>query len=898
MRVCDDHIKEMMGEITRRTAIEAELHEKLKANSEALDALQTLVATAPIGVTFIDPEKRYRLINDYLAEMNGFPAAAHIGHTIAQMVPGIASISEKLFQQVMDTNLPIIDYEIKGMTSRSPETERAWLSSWYPVRGRNGQRLGVGVVVREITERKRAQELQSLLSNIVESSNDAIISLRLDGTIFSWNPAAERMFNYRAAEVAEKTAAMLVPAERINEAAGFLDILKRGDNAVSAVETVLIRKGGAPIDVALSAFAIKDASGNVKGISAIIRDITERKRVENDLKQKGELLETIFDHIPVMLDLIDERGQIRFANRQWKESLGWSLEDAQDRDLFQEMFPDPDYRTVVMDYIRNPPKGFSDFQLRARDGHVVDTSWANVILSDGTSIGIGIDITERRRVEAERARLVDIIEATSDLVSVADRDERVCYMNQAGRRLVGYGANEDLSQTKIADYHPAWAYQIVSEQAIPSALRDGVWMGDTAMRTREGHEIPISQVIIAHEDRLGGNKLISTIARDISERRKAEEAQQEADRRKDEFLAMLSHELRGPLAPIRNAAQILKDLGLPDSRVQRAQAIIDRQVNHLARLVDDLLDVSRLIHGKIALQEKSLDCADLVASALEVSRPFIDSRRHELIVSLPPERLLIWGDELRLTQVIENLLNNAAKHTPEGGRIGLDVHAQDSQVVFCVRDTGEGIPQDLLPHVFDLFTQGDHGLDRSQGGLGVGLTIVKKLVELHGGQVEVRSANKPGAGSEFIVRLPLRSRAAATTLAGAVENEAGMPGEPKRILVVDDNSDFTNSLVDWLGLNGHEVKAAPDGPTALEVAGEFQPEIVLLDIGLPGMDGYEVARRLRASPPARTAFLCAVTGYGQQKDQARAEAAGFDDYLVKPLYPDELKKLLARCRPR
>jgi signal transduction histidine kinase/DNA-binding response OmpR family regulator len=366
---------------------------------------------------------------------------------------------------------------------------------------------------------------------------------------------------------------------------------------------------------------------------------------------------------------------------------------------------------------------------------------------------------------------------------------------------------------------------------------------------------------------------------------------QRADLQKNEFLSMLAHELRNPLAPIRNAIYLLRQRPDADPELRAIQGMIERQVQHLIRLVDDLLDVSRITRGKIRLQVEPITLSAVVARAVEISRPHIDARRHELTVQLPEQPLVVRGDPVRLAQVVGNLLNNAAKYTEEGGRIWLTVEQNGAEAVLRVRDTGVGIPAEMLVSVFELFTQVEHSLDRAHGGLGIGLTLVRQLVQLHGGRVHAASAGL-GRGSEFVVHLPLLDKA------DLPEHPAARPRAAeaslgRRVLVVDDNHDAAESLAMVLRLNGHAVSVCHDGPTALSMALATRPEVVLLDIGLPEMDGYEVARRLRACPGPNGMLLIAVTGYGQEQDVRRSRAAGFDHHLVKPVDLGALAGLLA-----
>jgi PAS domain S-box-containing protein len=384
------------------------------------------------------------------------------------------------------------------------------------------------------------------------------------------------------------------------------------------------------------------------------------------------------------------------------------------------------------------------------------------------------------------------------------------------------------------------------------------------------------------------NALCMVVA-DLTEQKKNQDLQT-ANRRKDEFLAMLAHELRNPLAPIQNAVSVLQHLGLVDEKLTFATEVIGRQVHHLSRLVDDLLDVSRITLGKIKLQKEPVELATIIARAVETSRPLIDPRGHRLTLALPPERLRVEADATRLTQVIGNLLTNAAKYTDDGGEIALTTNREGSEIVVCVRDTGMGMAPDLLPHVFDLFTQGDRSLARSEGGLGIGLTLVRRLVELHGGMVEAHS-DGPGRGSEVLIRLPVLGEELQPVDRGhRSEEPSGSAG--RRVLIVEDNIDGAGMLAMLLKLMGHQVSVAHSGTEALKAADVSRPEVVLLDIGLPGMNGYEVAKRLRAQPDFANTVLIAMTGYGQEEDKQQSRAAGFNHHLVKPVGREMLQLLL------
>ena len=389
-------------------------------------------------------------------------------------------------------------------------------------------------------------------------------------------------------------------------------------------------------------------------------------------------------------------------------------------------------------------------------------------------------------------------------------------------------------------------------------------------------------------------RLYRSLEHEIARSREAEEELQDANRRKDEFLAMLSHELRNPLAPIRNAVELMRRVGTNEQRVVMARDVIDRQVTQLARLVDELLDVSRISQGKIVLKKEPVELAKIVAAAVETVRPMIEAREQRLAVEVSPRPVWLLGDFARLSQVVANLLNNACKYTPEGGRIRLVAAADHGFATLTVEDNGTGIEGELLPKVFELFVQGERGLDRAQGGLGIGLTLVKRLVELHQGKVEADSAG-PGKGATFRVTLPSIS---------AVQPQATPPRPEvtspqvygRRVLVVDDNLDAAESTAAFLRLEGHEVKTVGDGAEALASVPVFAPHVIVLDIGLPGLDGYAVARQLRERGDTSHILLIAVTGYGQREDRDRAVASGFDYHFVKPTNPGQIQRAIEQGR--
>jgi PAS domain S-box-containing protein len=501
-------------------------------------------------------------------------------------------------------------------------------------------------------------------------------------------------------------------------------------------------------------------------------------------------------------------------------------------------------------------------------------------------------------VHAERERLRTTLTSIGDGVMVTDPRGRVTMMNPVAESLTRWGP--DAVGQPIEE-----VFRIVNEDTrhtvenpVAKVLREGAIVGlanHTVLIGRDGTEVPIDDSGAPIRDARGRLSGVVLVFRDIAGRRAVERATRDEARRKDEFLAMLAHELRNPLAPIRNAAHTLGLLGTPDERVRWVSGVIERQVGLMTRLVDDLLDVSRITLGKIALKREPVTVASVIAQAVETARPAAEARRQSLAVDVAEDAGSVDGDPARLAQAVGNLLDNAIKYTEEDGRIEVEARAEGDDVTIAVRDSGVGIAPDLLPHVFDLFTQADRSLERRQGGLGIGLTLVRRLVEMHGGHVEAASAGE-GRGSVFTVRLPRLGRAAARADAPDDDGAPASPaGPPRRVLVVDDQPDSTDSLAMLLRLRGHEVWTAADGPSALGEFARVRPDVVFLDLGLPGMSGYDVARQLRALPEGHDVRLVALTGYGTEADREKTRAAGFDVHLAKPVDPQAVETLLARA---
>jgi PAS domain S-box-containing protein len=496
-------------------------------------------------------------------------------------------------------------------------------------------------------------------------------------------------------------------------------------------------------------------------------------------------------------------------------------------------------------------------------------------------------------LRASEARFRQLADAMPQIVWTARPDGFLDYCNRRWFEYTGFTEEQTFSpegwklilhpdDVAASEQKWAWAVQTGEPYQVEYRFKDRRTGG---YRWHLGRAVPV-------RDESGRIVRWFGTCTDIDDQKRDEEALRQADYRKDEFLAMLAHELRNPLAPIRNGLHILRMTKVDPSTAERVQSMMEQQVRNLTRLVDDLLDVSRITRGKIQLRKEPADLAAVVGHAVETVRPLIELQKHELSVSLPQEPVHLEADVTRLEQILTNLLNNAAKYTEPGGHIWLTAGRDNSEVVVRVRDDGMGIPDELFPHIFDMFTQADRALDRSQGGLGIGLTLVRRLVEMHGGSVLVHS-DGPAKGSEFMVRLPaLPPRQ--PEVSGPPEQEPAKQ-VPLRIMVVEDEVAVAEMLAVLLKLWGHTVRAVHDGPAALATAETFHPEVVLCDIGLPGMNGYQLARQLCRQAGPNKPTLVAITGYGQEEDRRRAQTAGFDHHMTKPVDPAALEALLARC---
>jgi PAS domain S-box-containing protein len=492
---------------------------------------------------------------------------------------------------------------------------------------------------------------------------------------------------------------------------------------------------------------------------------------------------------------------------------------------------------------------------------------------------------ERDRLDdelrASEHRLTGTLESISDGLMTFDREWRFTYVNSEAERLLGRPRAELLERV-LWDLFPELIGTTL-ERDFRRAAAERITLEVESANASAASERHFSNRVYPVAD--GG---VSAYFHDITRRKQVEHELREADRRKDEFLATLAHELRNPLAPIRNAARLLLLKGSPDSQLRWGAEIIHRQVDHMSRMLDDLLDVSRISRNRLDLRTEWIDLGTLIDGAIETSRPLVDAQRHELTVAKPIEPVYVDGDPVRLAQVFSNLINNAAKFMDPGGQIHVSAERQGNAAIVTVKDQGVGLDVEMLPHIFEIFWQASSTLQRSHGGLGIGLSLARGIIGLHGGSIEARSPGL-GHGSEFIVRLPVVSDVPHLRVPA---EKVSFAGTRRRVLIVDDVRDNADSLGALLRTLGHEAHVVYDGAKAIELADMLRPDAMLLDLGMPGMDGFEVCRRLRQQPWGKPILMVALTGWGQESDRARTADAGFDDHLIKPADLSALTRLL------
>jgi PAS domain S-box-containing protein len=678
----------------------------------------------------------------------------------------------------------------------------------------------------------------ALLAAVVESSDDAIVSKTLEGRIQSWNEGAARIFGYTAAEVVGQPITIIIPPELHDEERRILDKVRRGER-IDHFDTIRVTKDGRRIAISLTVSPVRDSRGRIVGASKVARDISERKRTELALQESERRLAAEVSALATL--------------NEWSTRL---------------------WRSRTLDEGLNQILAGVIELLGAEKGTVQMLDANGSTLSIVAQCGFGQDFLEFFRE-----------------VSVDDD----CGCGRA-LRCKQQIVIEDVETDGPFEPYRAVARASGFRSVVSSPLvgDDGTPLGIVSCNFRLIHR-PTEQELRRLELYLRQASDFIQRCKLEQELQKSEESLRDADRRKDEFLALLAHELRNPLAPIRYTLAASKKAGRTPEQQKRTEEIIERQVAHMSRLLDDLLDVSRITRSALELKKNPTELTSVVGSAIETARPLLDAKHHTLSVDLPKHAVRLEADLVRLAQVFSNLLINAAKYTDPGGHVQLRAACEGSELVVAIRDNGIGISADMMPRLFKMFSQAEAALGRAQGGLGIGLSLVQGLVTLHGGTVEARS-DGPGTGSEFIVRLPMGLPVTEIPDVEAAA-ESLVAGAGLKILVVDDNRDAADACATLLELSGYHVQTAYTGRRALELAETFRPHALLLDIGLPDLDGYQLARKLRAAPWGRGIILIAVTGWGQEEDRRRAFDAGFDHHMTKPIAAEAVESLLQSLPP-
>jgi PAS domain S-box-containing protein len=677
-----------------------------------------------------------------------------------------------------------------------------------------------------------------------------------------------------------------------------------GESGEFTADVRVMRPDGQPAWLRHRARIDRDAGGEPLQMIGTSTDITDLKRAEEALQQREQQLRLVADAMPVLLSYLDRDRRYRYVNRRYADWFRCSLDDVLGKTTEEVL--GPSVARVANPYL-DRAFGGEEMRFEVEAMYPGGPRWVNGHYipdfdASGQVVGISVlvlDITERKQAEEalrrSGSRLSAILEHLPVGVGLMDLEGRVVLSNAMLRRFVpelipSRDVNRmDRWHAFDASGRPLFPEDWPSERALRGeTVRPG---SEFTFRDDDGRETWFLTSAVPHRGPDG--EVIGAIValQDITVQKEAHAALRAADRRKDEFLATLAHELRNPLAPIRNAVQILKAKGSQDPDSRWVPELVDRQLQHMSRLLEDLLDVSRIAHDKLELRKQRIELSEVIHTAIETCRPHLDGAGHELTVSLPSRSIYLEADPVRLAQVFSNLLSNAAKYTHASGHIHLTAEWRDNTLTVAVKDDGIGISAEMLPRVFEIFSQGDRAVERSQGGLGLGLSLVRGLLDLHGGRVEARS-DGAGKGSEFIVHLPLLDETVTHAPPSRIEAVREGAGR-RRLLIVDDFRDSADSLAVLMKLLGHEVHTAYDGNEAIERAAALLPEVIVLDIGMPRPDGVDVCRHIRRQPWGREMTLIALTGWGRADDRRRTEDAGFNHHLVKPLDLEALTTLLA-----
>jgi PAS domain S-box-containing protein len=748
--------------------------------------------------------------------------------------------------------------------------------------------------------------------NVVQSLAAAVYTCDTHGRILLFNEAAAELWGRRPVPGKD----MWCGSFRMYRPDGtFLSpdqcpmaIALREGRSVEGQEIIVERPDGVRRNVMPYPEPLRDGNGVIVGAINILVDITEQKQLESARLETEGHLSQLLALMPAAVYACDAKGRFTYYNRLAAEL--WETEPVLNSDSHKfcafhrisrsegEFLP-PD-NTPMVQAVREG-KSFRHLEavVHRADGSqlVIDINIDPIRNASGAvygAINVFQDISDRKKADAASRRLAAIVESSDDAIISKNLDGIITSWNAGAERIFGYTSEEAIGQPVTLFIPPERRDE---EPDILKRIRRGERIDhfETVRQRKDGTLIDVSLTVSPIKDDVDRVIGASKIARDIGRLKRTEDELRIADQRKNHFLATLAHELRGPLAPLRNALQIMQLAGDDKTASAKAQLIMDRQLCQMNRLIDDLLDIGRITSGKLILKKERIDLRETIRNAMETCRPAIEQAGHQLVVELPPDPAFVNADPVRLAQVFSNLLNNAAKYTPSGGCIQIVTRPEENQIAISVIDNGTGIPRKMLSEIFELFMQVDRSLEKTTGGLGIGLTLAEQLVTMHGGSIEAQSEGA-GKGSEFIVRMPLASGEARSSESSAKRGPDDS-GARRRVLVVDDNMDSAQSLATMLKILGHETRVVHDGLAAVAAAAEFAPEIIVMDVGMPKLNGFEACRRIRAETrESKGPFIIALTGWGQEEDRFRCQEAGFNMHLVKPIEMHTLLNVLYKSR--
>jgi PAS domain S-box-containing protein len=941
--VVDGHLQRMWGtqrDISDRKRAELALRDseaRLRKAAAAEGYLAAIISSADEAIVSKDLDGIIQWCNAAAERLFEYEAAELIGRPVRMLIPPERQSEEDDILTRLRRGERIERFETIRITKSGRRIDVALTVS--PVRDASGTIIGASKIARDLSSQKQASSAQAFLAAIVESSDDAIIAKDLNGIIQSCNTAAERVFGYAANELIGRPVRLLIPQERQDEEDKILASIRRGER-VDHFETVRRRRDGSLIDVSLTVSPVLDAAGRIIGVSKIARDITAQKRAAAELAAQQAWFQVTLASIGDAVIASDPQGHVTFMNATAERLTGWSASESEGHAL-AEVFP------IINEQTREPVDNPVTLVMRtggviglanhtvliARDGveRPIADSAAPIRGVDGSTIGVVLvfrDVTEERRSEEavaeQREWLATTLESIGDAVIATDVYGRIVFMNRVAEGLTGWAA-------EAAHGRPCLDVLSVVDDGSGEAVPDPVsrvlahrgviaLTSHALLRSADGSERPIDESGAPIRNREGRIIGVVLVFRDISERRRVELERQgasaererllqaeraaraeaeRASRVKDEFLAMVSHELRTPLNAILGWTQLMMRSRHDGATLERGLDIVARNTRLQAQLISDLLDISRIVSGKLQLEMDSVDLRSLVDDAVDTLRQDAAAKQIVIDRQLDDEAGHVVGDAARLQQVLWNLLSNAIKFTPDSGRIEVRLRRTGADTAIAVTDNGAGIRADVLPHIFDRFHQADRSITRRFGGLGLGLSIVKHLVDLHGGSVQAESPGE-GRGATFTITLPVTSDRLAAPVGPAVVAPAAGPAAPSlldslHVLLVEDEPDTRDFLRRLLEAHGAVVRGAGSADEALAAFTAGPPDVLVSDIGLPDVDGYQLLERIRAleTPAAEPVPAIALTAYARDEDRRRSLRAGFQAHVAKPVEATELIAVIA-----